>query len=561
MNRFNHSLGAGRHWRLGWAVAGAIVLMVGGLYLPFLENPLVFDDRVFFSHTLFAYYATHPLGLVPRAPAYFSLAFTEIVFSRIEAHRVFSLALHVGCALALYRVGNALLRDTGGANGGAGTAEERSAAAAAFVAAAAFALHPAAVYGAAYLVQRSIVLATLFSLLSLLVLARGLRTGRALHLVLAGLLYSMAVLCKEHAILLPVLAVPIARLSMPSMRSATRALAIYFATCAPAALFAVLLVRQLIGQPYEPHVAEIARQIGQAAGEAGAQVEPQLTWAMSAVTQAGLFFRYVAIWLWPDTAFMAVDLRVDPSSTSSLPWAVLKVGAFLLAGVAAGLLVWRRGKAGVAGLGVLYVWVLYFTEFSVPRLQEVFVLYRSYLWAPGIALALAAGLAAIGARLALLALLVAGPVLAVGAHDRLQTFTSSLRLWEDAANKLPAQPVPWGSRILYEVGREYLYSGQPERAKAAADRCMADYPKTWQCVYARGAIHLHLEEFEQALPYLIRAAEMQPKNGIAQHRIGLTLEKLGRGEEAITRYRHAVSLGYRGAAMELDRLGATAAKH
>lgn len=533
------------------AALGLIALLACGLYLPFLRNPLVFDDRVFFSHHLFSYYATHPLGLIPRAPAYFSLAFTEILFSRIEAHRIASLVFHIGCAFALYFLLYVLLQ--GAKNGAQATAagDDRRAAVCALVAAAGFAIHPAAVYGAAYLVQRSVVLATLFSLLSLVFLARGLMRRAYADAIRAGLLYALAVLCKEHSILLPAVAIPVAMLANSGTGFALRYVALYLAACAPAALFVLALARQLIGRPYEPHVVEIARQIETSSGSGSVD----LSWLLSVVTQAGLFFRYLATWLWPDTGAMAVDLRIDPSANWSPGWIALKVVAFAALGAFAFMLVRRKGRTGLIGLGVLYAWILFLAELSVPRFQEVYVLYRSYLWAPGIALALAAVLNALGSRMALAVFLVAGPILMVQAHDRLVTFSSSLRLWEDAADKLPEGPVPWGSRVLYEVGREYLYSGQPDKAIAAAERCMATYPGTWRCIYARGAIHMQLEQYDRALPYFVRAAEMQPASGIVQHRVGLVLERLERIEEAKQRYRKAAFLGYRGGDMELGRLG------
>ena len=57
--------------------ACAILALAGGLYGPFLHNPRMFDDWTFFSGRNFAYYATHPFGLVLRAPPLFSLAITE----------------------------------------------------------------------------------------------------------------------------------------------------------------------------------------------------------------------------------------------------------------------------------------------------------------------------------------------------------------------------------------------------------------------------------------------------------------------------------------------------
>jgi tetratricopeptide (TPR) repeat protein len=140
------------------------------------------------------------------------------------------------------------------------------------------------------------------------------------------------------------------------------------------------------------------------------------------------------------------------------------------------------------------------------------------------------------------------------AYDRLVTFSSSFRLWEDAVAKLPEKPVPWGSRTLYMVGREYVYGGQPDKAVEVAERCMAQYPDTVHCYYARGVIHFLLEQYELALPYLARAVELRPDSGIAHHRLGLVLERLGRVPEAKAEYGRASDLGYKAADFEIGRL-------
>ena len=155
------------------AAAGVIAVLAAALYVPFLGNPWVFDDRMFFSGgPVFYYHATTPLGLGLRLPPYFSLAMTETLGGSMQVHRGISLLLHVACALALYRLLCDLQRLA------APGADETDAAVRAGIVAAAFALHPVAVYGAGYLIQRSILFATLFSLLSLVLLLRGLRRGK-----------------------------------------------------------------------------------------------------------------------------------------------------------------------------------------------------------------------------------------------------------------------------------------------------------------------------------------------------------------------------------------------
>ena len=43
-------------------------------------------------------------------------------------------------------------------------------------------------------------------------------------------------------------------------------------------------------------------------------------------------------------------------------------------------LIWRGGRLGLLGFALLAPWLLFATELSAVRIQEQFVLYRSYLW-------------------------------------------------------------------------------------------------------------------------------------------------------------------------------------
>jgi protein O-mannosyl-transferase len=532
--------------------AGVLLALAAGLYLPFADNPLVFDDKIFFSGENFSYYATRPFALDLRMPAYFTLAFIQTVWGGVEAHRVVGLLFHAACALALYLLIYQLLERAPAVRGGVPADGSRDAAIWAFVGAAAFAVHPVAVYGAAYLVQRTILLATLFCLLSIVLFVRGLKMRSHADAVSAALMYALAVLSKEHAVLLPAAALATLALVGVERRFALRHAAIYAVACAPAALFVVLLSKGVIGHAYEAGFEALAAQARETAAEGNRIAE--LPWSVSAVTQAGLFFRYLALWIWPSTDAMSIDVRIDFLAQWSPFWIALKITAFIAFGAAASFLLSRGGRRAVIGFGLLYAWILFVVEFSTARFQEPFVLYRSYLWGPGFVLAAVAALGALPRRVALAACVIGFPVLVYQAHDRLESFSSSLRLWEDAAAKLPATPVPWGSRTLYQLGREYLYAGQPDKAIEVTDRCMKTYPTTAHCYYARGAIHLQLEEYEQALPYLARALEMQPESGIVHHRLGLALENLDRLDEAKAHYRRAVALGYRGAEHQLARL-------
>jgi protein O-mannosyl-transferase len=528
-------------------ISAAIVIaaLAAALYLPFLDNPRVFDDVIFFSGRRFAYYATHPLGLDLRLPPYFTLTATEMLWPGVvEAQRIIGLLLHVAVALALYRLLLELQRIA--LPGASGTDESLRAA----IGAAAFALHPVAVYGAGYLVQRSIVMATLFGLLSAFLFLRGLRRASHADALSAALLYWLAVLSKEHAVLLPAAVVPLAVLAGAARPLALRHAGIYLAACAPAAIFVTLLSLRVIGGAYEEAAGAIAAQV--AAASTAESAPPSLL--LSAATQAGLFFEYLGLWLWPNPADMSIDLRVDFAAGASLGWTGAKIGAYAACGVLGAAMLLRRGAAGLAGYGLLYAWILFAVMYSAVFFQEPFVLYRSYLWGAGLACMAVAGLSYLPRRAAMAAGIVACTALAYIAHDRLVTFSSSLRLWEDAVAKLPEKPVPWGSRALYQLGREYLYANEPQKAIAVTERCARDYPKIVHCAYARGAIHLHLEQYELAREYLIRAIALEPEEGILYHRLGLAYEALEQPDDARAAYRRSMALGYGGAHLELERM-------
>ena len=536
----------------------SMILIAGlacALYWPFLGNPRVFDDWVFFSGAGFSYYATHPFGLVPRSPAYFSLAVTEVLVGSMQAHRMVSLAFHIACALALYKLLYDLLV-THFAPSPSGPGTRPHAAAWALIGTAVFAIHPVSVYGAGYLVQRTVVLATLFSLLSVILFARGLARRSHADAISAGLMYSLAVLSKEHSILLPAAALFVLPVLKVDRRFAIRHAATYLSACLPAGVFTILLRTAVIGSAYEPDYGGVATQLEGVFGHAIAD----FSLTLSVVTQAGLFFKYLALWLWPDAGSMSLDMRVDFFQTWSASWIALKVSAFAAFGAMGFMLLRAGSRLRIAGFGMLYAWILFLVEFSAGRFQEPLVLYRSYLWAPGILIALVALLNVVPLRAALAAFALAGPLIFYQAHDRLATFSSSLLLWEDAAAKLPANPVPWGSRTLYMLGREYAYSGRPGEAIKIAEKCMEQYPNTVHCYYARGVLHFLLEQYDLALPYLSRAIQLQPGSGIAHHRLGLVLERLGRIEEGKAEYRRASSLGYSGADYEIRRLDSPKAK-
>lgn len=537
-----------RH-RLPLAAVLAVAAAVCALYLPFLSNPLLFDDRGYFTGREFSLYATGPFGMRPRFPAAFSIAVVYVIYGTVEAQRIVGLAFHVATCGALFW----LIRALQSARVENALPPSRAVLGAA-IGAAFFGLHPVAVYGAAYLAQRSIVMATLFGLLSMALFARGLAKGDYRYAIGAAALYAVAVLCKEQAIIVVALAAPVAWMAMRARPFAFKYTALYIALCIPAAHFVYRQVKDmrqldaLIGQALEPQAAELAAQGAQAVAT------PLSPWLASALAQASLFFRYWFVWLVPDTSQMAIDLRIDVTTLWSPAVAFAAIAGYVAITALAVFLILRRGRAALFGIGLAWFCVLYLLEFSVVRVQEPFVLYRTYLWAPGIAIMLAALVERLPARLLIAGGVVLAAFLSWQAHDRLRTFESGLALWEDAVAKLPATPAPGGSRALYELGREYFYRGQVDKAAAVVDRCMAQYPREQRCTFARASMLLASEQYEEALPFLERLIRAEPEAGPPRHHLGFALERLGCRDEARAQYELSVKLGYGVAAERLKSM-------
>ncbi len=504
-----------------WLFAVLLFVLVAVVYGQFLFNPPVFDDTILFMHgsgDVGQLGAFSPLQI--RWLPYATMAWTVgAVDENMPWLRLEALLLHAAVGIALFFLLQNLYQwlPISGRS-------EKEIRLLAFCSACLFVLHPVAVYGAGYLIQRTIVMATLFGLLALLAYLRGLTGNRSVWLWVSVLFYGLAVLAKEHAVMLPGVMLALTVLLSGLSANLFRRLRWIYLAFLLIALFVVFQKLGILGSVYEPKAGEMLEGID--LGHA---------YPLSVLTQCALFFKYIWLWLVPNPAWMSADMR-EPFATGLFSIFGLSTLAFIGYGMAAIRLLFRRGAMGVVGFAMLFPWLLFFTEFSAVRIQESFVLYRSYLWMTGIFIVLPLLLGKIKTGIAIPVTLVVILAFGIGAVNRLTTFSDPLLLWDDAAklvgkkHELPGvwriyenraiaflqlkrtQPAyqdyqlalslapPSGQKYLYQgLGAAYFQDGRYAEALASFGRALEIDGRYDQARYGRGLAHMLLGNRDAAL--------------------------------------------------------------
>lgn len=508
------------------------------LCLPFLSNPLLFDDFYFFVPGAPEKFFSDGLHLFsPRWWVYETMAATFVLAgSEIFWLRLGNLFAHVGTALALYVFIRRLLIDLDRQHTQGVSAET-----AALIAAAFFAVHPMAIFAQGYLIQRTIVCATLFSLLSWLAFWRGLSGSRS-ALWVSCLLFAVALYAKEHAAMVPVVSFCLLvlyrrsglRLSFtwPELGSAL------FVQVA-LAVVVVLQMKGVLGVPYETMTVEVL--------EGEADISQDVLYPLSVLNQCGLFFKYMILWLLPNSSWMSIDIR-EAFPLDFAQW-TLWGGACLYAtyGIGSWLFLLRGGVAGLLGLALLVPWLLFATEFASVRFQEPFVLYRSYLWAPALFVVLALGLRRVSKGVFWILVPLFGVYLMALSYGRLSTFAHSYLVWNEAALHLEKtgdkQGVFGAYRIYFNRGNALHQLGMLEAALADYARVLQLKPNYAHAFHQRGVVYLDLKQWSKAQGNFAQAIALMPNNTKSYLGYAKTLEFLGNHQEARKTLQFACVLG------------------
>ena len=474
-----------------WAWALVLVLAVAGLYGQFLSSALIFDDLQFFlldrqgaqpvDTATFAW-----LGL--RTLPYATLAWTKAAFGlELVYFRLGNLALHAVTVVTLYFFLQRVLARVYVAK----SADSLTAQQAAFLGALVFALHPVATYAAGYLIQRTILMATLFGLLALLCYVQGSLHGRRWQLWLSFPLFYLAAYSKEHAITLILVPPALAMLLHEDWRASLRGQWALLTAWLCVVALVVFAKRGILGTVYE---IDAPLMLSTNDGD--------YVYARSVITQCGLFFKYVWLWLLPNITQMSIDMR-EPFVRSVASLQLAWVALFVAWGALGVWLLRQRGNRGLLGFAMLFPWLMFMTELASVRIQEPFVLYRSYLWMGAALLALPVALNGMAKKQVALVALVILATSTLLSMERLITLSDPTLLWADAKDRLHGRTDLQGAdRIYYNLSRHQLDNGMLGESEENAKTAVAIAPEFAQAhallgaVYkARGKWELSIEQY------------------------------------------------------------------
>lgn len=360
-------------------VAAVLLLALLWVYGGSLGHELIFDDARFMDGSI-------KLGEAYQIqPAFRSLWIAsfhwvhDIFGADWRWQRAVNVGLHVANAIALWGLAVRLLQRAVGSADDDG--KKRALGWAALVGVAVWAFNPVAAYAVVYLIQRSTLLATFFSVCLMLAFIEGMRAekwaGRLLWGGVAVLCYGLALMSKEHAAPIVAVLLPLYVYWMqPSGRALVKAmlpLAVVVVLCA---VWLVGVKGWSIGAVAEDNVKPFLAEL-----EAFSPGASERVYTLSVINQLWLFFRYGLLWFVPWPGMMSVDIRTAfPVGVFQFPFVLGPVGFLLMVVGSIWMLLNRQGLWRLIGFLLLIPVVLYVTELAYVRLQEPFVLYRSYLW-------------------------------------------------------------------------------------------------------------------------------------------------------------------------------------
>jgi len=412
-----------------------------------------------------------------------------------------------------------------------------------FFAAIIFIVHPVAVYAVAYHIQRSILLAVFFSLLTFIFFICGYQKKNYLFLFLATVCYFFAIHSKEHIIILPLGFIALAF----SLGQQTKIKPLLFCL-GISAIFAVQIAlssKGIFGQTYEPWAGLMQNKTNPNAFEIMPQViSDPLIYPMSVLNQMFLFFRYFALWILPIPQKLAIDIALEfPENIFSFR---LFFGAFLFLAYTffAGFILSKNKTKKILGFILILPALLFSAEFSVVRYHEAFVLYRSYLCFFCLPLLIPALCSSIKGKIIFPILMLTCLVFSTVGLLKLKTFASPISLWQDAASQIDIsnKKLSSGYRPFVFLGGYLAIAGKNPEAVKALETAISLNPNFYLAYYNLGLTYSNMTNFSAAIKAFESALKLSPQDGSALYNLANAYLKNNEFEKAIATYQKLITL-------------------
>ncbi len=445
-------------------IAFALCVVLTALYSFSLQSALIFDDTALFTQGFQDLYR-NPLVARTRTLSYGSFVWIQDLFgsSHLVWQRVFNIVLHLGVCGALFSfyrqftVHFQLMSSDSAAPGVSPQPHHL----ALLVAVGYFAFNPMATYATAYLIQRSMLMCTLFGVLALICVLKAAEYRGRRYWLFAAVCYGGAFFSKEYVIMLPVAA---AAIYIVVRRPSVRVIALTATAVATVSGVMGYFLWQrfgaIVGKPFDEASISFVRQLQ--------TISPNVkneAWPLSILNQTSLFFEYGWRWFFPNINAMSIDMRPPfPLQLTEAQYVVAAVAYVAIASGALVLLLRYRDWRSLVGWCLLFVTSLYLTEFALVWIQDSFVLYRSYLWAvavPGLIYLVAIRFPR-RAQWVLLGIVCA--VFPALAYDRIVSMRTPYSVWNDAVKKLPEAITVGQSRAFFNRGEARYLAGDTRGA-------------------------------------------------------------------------------------------------
>jgi tetratricopeptide (TPR) repeat protein len=518
-----------------WAGIVFIALLfiaVSMLYGQGINYPFVFDDVPFLTEANLHQYGTSMFHFDLRWLSYASMGWTYELFGMdIAALRWGNILLHGMTASLLFLFFQRMIS--------LAKISTQAANLSAFLLALFFAIHPVAVYGVAYLVERSIIMATMFSVAALWCYLEGISREQGKGWLVASVVcYFLAVFSKEHSVMLPAVAVLLSIWQGASLRDIVRRHWGVYVGFALVGAFIVLRSKGVLGAPYEIYAQAMLAQMSESRGG----VMPEHVYALSVISQAYLYFKYLLVWLIPAPNWLAIDLRQNfPTQIVSFP-EIAGFVAFLIYPVVAFHWLRKGGQRGLIGFALLAPWLLFFTELATVRLQEPFVLYRSYLWFSTLPLLIVGLMGVLDTRVKQFSIVILCAVFATLAWGRINTFENAIKLWTDAVAKDTDTSRIGAERPYNNLGYAYMQAHQMTDAENNLMQALHINPKAEDVNFNMGVIRMLQGHGAEAFKYYDQAIAVKDDYRAPILNRGYLKFQLGRAADSLVDYDRAIAL-------------------